>query len=243
MLTAGYAHLGSYFRETKHVPDGVRRRCLSDPEVMNDIRKRARETAEKQKDHGVFAVGIADEAFLSSRHERTEFCFSPHCTARYREWLQARYKTLAAVNAQWGTGYGAWDEIKGARTEEGIHGCSVPDRETEALVFVQQVQGTRNGPGSSRQGLVRVSQAGKTKVGQRYCENRGRGHARFFRKKEPGPGTAAPGSRFRVTKRVQQDTAPMVQCKAKCGRCAVAPGRIRIRPPGRSGPRGRRSTG
>ncbi len=32
--------------------------------------------------------------------------------------MQARYKTLAALNAQWGTSYASWDEVRGGRTED-----------------------------------------------------------------------------------------------------------------------------
>ena len=106
------------YRETKHSPSGVRSRCLSDPDIIEQVHTNAVEGAEKQKSSGIFAVGITDEAFLSSRHKRHEVCFGPHCQERYREWLKARYGTLDALNAQWDTSYASWDEVKGARTED-----------------------------------------------------------------------------------------------------------------------------
>ena len=106
------------FRCEKHTGNGVRPDCLSDPKVVADFTKSARETAQRQQPHGMFAVGITDEAFLASRHKRDEVCFCDHCQRRFREWLQARYKTLAALNAQWGTSYASWDEVRGGRTED-----------------------------------------------------------------------------------------------------------------------------
>jgi len=114
----GYVGGMAAYRETEHSPSGVRRRCLSDPKIIEQVRTSAAETAEKQKLFGMCAVGITDEAFLSSRHKRHETCFGPHCQARYRRWLQGRYGTLAALNAQWDTSHGSWDDVKGARTED-----------------------------------------------------------------------------------------------------------------------------
>ena len=114
----GYVGGMAAYREIEYSPSGIRRRCLSDPKTIEQVRSSAAETAEKQKKFGMFAVGITDEAFLSSRHKRHEVCFGPHCQARYRQWLEARYGTLAALNAQWGTSHGSWDDVKGARTED-----------------------------------------------------------------------------------------------------------------------------
>ena len=109
------------YRETEFSPSGVRRRCLSDPEIVKQVRTIAVDSGEKQEPFGLFAVGITDEAFLSSRHKRHEVCFGPHCQTRYRKWLQARYGTLAALNGQWGTSYESWDDVQGARTEDVRH--------------------------------------------------------------------------------------------------------------------------
>jgi hypothetical protein len=117
MLAGGYMR-GIGFRETGWNETGVRPTCLSDPAVIEAYRQTARESATNQRPYGFFGVGIADEAFLTSRHRRYEVCFSEHCQARYRRWLRARYPSLEALNARWGTAYRSWEEIRGARTEE-----------------------------------------------------------------------------------------------------------------------------
>lgn len=116
---AGYigVHSGA-FRCEKHTGNGVRPDCLSDPNVVANFTQLAREAAQGQQPHGMFAVGITDEAFLASRHKRDEVCFCDHCQRRFREWLQARYKTLDALNAQWGRSYTSWNEVRGGRTED-----------------------------------------------------------------------------------------------------------------------------
>lgn len=117
MLAAGYSGGGGAFREEAHAGD-VRRLCLSDPAVVAKFQAEARETASLQAPHGPYAVGITDEAFLSYHNQRQELCFCPLCTARFQQWLQARYPSLAALNAQWETNYAAWDEVRGVKTEE-----------------------------------------------------------------------------------------------------------------------------
>ena len=115
----GYVgRIGGHYRESKHPKDGVRSRCLSDPAVVSMIAEWTLEAAEAKKPYGLFAVGITDEAFLSSRHKRTEFCFGEHCQQRYRAWLEERYGSLDALNRQWGTSHGSWEDVRGVRTED-----------------------------------------------------------------------------------------------------------------------------
>ena len=119
MPGGGYMRgLSGIFRETKRSPHGIRSHCLSDPKVVKEIQQRARAAAALQKDYGLFAVGITDEAFLSSRHSRNELCFSPHCRQRFRQWLKQQYGTLSQLNEEWDTHYESWDQVRGWRTEE-----------------------------------------------------------------------------------------------------------------------------
>jgi len=117
MLAAGYCGGAGAFREEAHAGD-VRRMCLSDPAVVEKYTAAAKEAAAQQAPDGPYAVGITDEAFLSYHNQRQELCFCPLCAARFRKWLQARYPSLDALNAQWGTAYQAWDEVRGIKTEE-----------------------------------------------------------------------------------------------------------------------------
>ncbi len=119
MPVAGYMRPPpGVFRCEKHTKTGVRPQCLSDPAVVEKYTTAAREAAIRQQPYGLFAAGITDEAFLTSRHQRDEVCFSPHCQDRYRKWLQRSYRTLDALNAEWGTSYSDWSAIHGARTED-----------------------------------------------------------------------------------------------------------------------------
>ncbi|MBT3377685.1 MAG: hypothetical protein HN742_42120 [Lentisphaerae bacterium] len=118
LLAAGYIGGMHMFRENRNTGTGIRSRCLSDPEQIAQHVRRAREAAGEQQPYGLFAVGITDEAFLSSRHDRNELCHGPHCQKRYRHWLRSKYGTLVALNQEWGRTYASWEEVVGARTED-----------------------------------------------------------------------------------------------------------------------------
>ncbi|MEI6503556.1 MAG: beta-galactosidase, partial [Armatimonadota bacterium] len=117
MLNAGYSGGGGAFREDPH-PGNIRRLCLSDPKVVETFREQARKSAGPQRDEGIFAAGITDEAFLSYHNQRQELCLCPLCEARFQTWLQERYPSLDALSAEWGTSYTGWEQVKGTRTEE-----------------------------------------------------------------------------------------------------------------------------
>jgi beta-galactosidase len=106
------------FRLEKPSAGGIRPQCLSNPAVVEKYTASAREAAQRQRPYGMFAAGITDEAFLTSRHQRDEVCFCTHCQERYRRWLQQRYGSLEALNAEWGTKHASWSEVRGARTED-----------------------------------------------------------------------------------------------------------------------------
>ncbi|HET7100721.1 MAG TPA: alpha-amylase family protein, partial [Terriglobia bacterium] len=40
-----------------------------------------------------------------------EFCYCRYTQARFREWLEAKYKTLAALNKAWYRGFTSWDSV------------------------------------------------------------------------------------------------------------------------------------
>lgn len=44
-----------------------------------------------------------------------EFGFNPSTQARFRRWLQAKYKTLAALNAAWYRTFTSWDQVEAPR--------------------------------------------------------------------------------------------------------------------------------
>ena len=56
-------------------------------------------------------INWADFAFLSN----PEFCFCANTVGRFRRWLEAKYKTLDALNAAWYRKFTNWDQVQPPR--------------------------------------------------------------------------------------------------------------------------------
>ena len=56
-------------------------------------------------------INWADFAYLAN----PEFCFCPSSQARFRRWLEAKYKTLDALNAAWYRKFASWDQVQPPR--------------------------------------------------------------------------------------------------------------------------------
>lgn len=113
-----HSRAGRVFSGSATTEDGVRTPCLSNPEVIAQYTTEAPEEIAQYRRYGPFAINICDEATLANRAVRREVCFSEWCRSRYCEWLRAQYGAIAALNAEWGTNYASFDDIRGATTEE-----------------------------------------------------------------------------------------------------------------------------
>jgi beta-galactosidase GanA len=56
-------------------------------------------------------INWADFPYLKN----PEFCFCPGSQERFREWLKAKYKTLAALDAAWYRKFTSWDQVQPPR--------------------------------------------------------------------------------------------------------------------------------
>ena len=98
----------------------ARRPCLSDPETRKKISEAYQKLGQELKPYGPLAIAsLEDESELSgARYSNLEVCTSEHCTRRYRQWLEAQYKTIASLNAEWGASHGSFGQIEPMNFEE-----------------------------------------------------------------------------------------------------------------------------
>lgn len=47
-------------------------------------------------------------------------CYCPHCERKFREWLEARYPSIDALNQRWGRCYSAFDEVELPRSAQTV---------------------------------------------------------------------------------------------------------------------------
>lgn len=101
--------------------DNIRRPSLNDPAVMKKIEARCTRYAEKEQKYGLLFASVTDEAGLSSRQwplDSGEVDAHPENLREYRKRMQAKYGSIDRFNAQCGTAYKNFDELRPVLTSE-----------------------------------------------------------------------------------------------------------------------------
>jgi len=80
-----------------------------DPKWQETFRLSFRQLAEVSKGQGYLAAWFAG----NERHHRDlpRFVWSPHCAVKLGEFLAAKYATISALNAKWGTTFSSFDDL------------------------------------------------------------------------------------------------------------------------------------
>ncbi len=99
----------------------VRDYALDDPEWLNWARGEMRRIARKARDHEPVAYDIRDELSTTISANPFDYDFHPVTLAGFRDWLKTQYVDLAALNVQWETRFGSWDEVKPFTTDQIKH--------------------------------------------------------------------------------------------------------------------------
>ena len=89
----------------------VRKPCLTDPEYRRKLAERLTARAKQAAPFSTREFSMGDECHFRFGHQR-ELCFSPTCTARFRELLKREYGDLAALNREYGTSYASFVEVE-----------------------------------------------------------------------------------------------------------------------------------
>lgn len=92
--------------------------CLSQEPTKDTLERFAQFTARNLSPYRPVWYSLGDETGIGDQAAESGFCFSPECRAAFRVWLEKRYKTLDALNAEWGTKYTKWEEVRGATADE-----------------------------------------------------------------------------------------------------------------------------
>ena len=92
--------------------------CLSNPHIRERIQWIFTHEARMHRVTRPLYYTVSDEPGIANQAAPFDYCFSPYCKKAFRAWLKKRYGTLAAVNAEWGTDYKKWEDVRGATTDE-----------------------------------------------------------------------------------------------------------------------------
>ncbi|MBN1807800.1 MAG: beta-galactosidase [Planctomycetes bacterium] len=107
----------------------IRTPSLADPMVLRMLDRQCALAAQRQRDTAPLWYSLADEPGIANQAAPSDFDWHVESLRDFRIWLKEQYKTLDAVNAQYGTAYTDWDGILPMTNDEGIAAaCENPSR-------------------------------------------------------------------------------------------------------------------
>jgi len=95
----------------------VRDYCFDDPQWRGWARKEVESLVKKNAPHAPLLYNLRDELSVTQSANPFDYDFAPAALAGFRKWLEGRYHTLAALNAEWETQFKTWDEVKPFTTD------------------------------------------------------------------------------------------------------------------------------
>ncbi|MDR3284426.1 MAG: beta-galactosidase [Treponema sp.] len=121
---------------TKNLHGERHNHCLSSPVYREKVIRINTLLAERYKDHPALALWHISNEYGGE-------CHCPLCQARFREWLQDRYKTLDALNEAWWTSfwshtYTDWEQIESPSElgDTNLHGLNLSWRRFTSDQFI-----------------------------------------------------------------------------------------------------------
>ncbi len=113
-----YAKMKKQYAATRDKRLLVREYCLNDPGYRDLIRKELKQLVEPWAPFSPMSYYVYEEPSVTCYVDALDLCFSSHTMRAMREWLKTEYKSLAALNRQWGTSFSRWDDVTPDDTSE-----------------------------------------------------------------------------------------------------------------------------
>ena len=98
----------------------VREPSLSDPEWLKRIQDRLTRDVRALRPYRPLYYSLSDEPGIGDLSAYWDFDFSGPSLAAMRDWLKDGYRSLAALNEQWGTNFSEWEQVIPMTTDEAM---------------------------------------------------------------------------------------------------------------------------
>ena len=108
-------------QEPENLAAFVRSPSLSDPEWLHRAAQRLQRHVRAYAPLRPLYYSLADEPGIADLGAAWDFDLDPASLADMRVWLKRRYRTLAALNREWGTRFPEWGTVLPTRTDEAVH--------------------------------------------------------------------------------------------------------------------------
>ena len=98
----------------------VRTPGLSDPVWLGRVRERLDRIVRQERANRPLFYNLGDESGIADLAAAWDFDMAAESLAGFRTWLQGQYPNLAALNAEWGTGFAGWAEVTPELTDAAV---------------------------------------------------------------------------------------------------------------------------
>jgi hypothetical protein len=133
----------------------VRDYCLDDPAWLGWARQEMQTVVRKNREHEPLAYNIRDELSTTLSANPFDYDFNPLTLGKFREWLKTQYPGLGALNAEWETRFGSWDEVKPFTTDQIKNRMASGDALPRGKPDWQQLERLKFEPQAARQSPTR----------------------------------------------------------------------------------------
>jgi hypothetical protein len=109
------------YRENPRDPDLViRQPSLADPEWQRRVAQRLAEHVGVFGPYRPLYYNLADEAGIADLAAAWDFDMAPESLEGMRRWLQDQYRSLDALNREWGTDFAEWSDVRPMTTDDAL---------------------------------------------------------------------------------------------------------------------------
>ncbi len=98
----------------------IRHPGLSDPRWLERVSARFGRVVGDYARYRPLYYSLGDEPGIADLAANWDFDLAPASLAAMRQWLRSEYASLAALNAQWGTGFATWDAVMPVLTDAAV---------------------------------------------------------------------------------------------------------------------------
>ena len=114
----GYLERKRLYGETKDRAYLARVPCIHSDEFRKPVARALRKGIPPILKYSPLAYYIADESAITCYEDAFDLCWSEATLAEFRAWLKKQYRSLDALNAEWGTRYRDWAAVMPVTWEE-----------------------------------------------------------------------------------------------------------------------------
>lgn len=113
-----YLRRKAAYGKTKDTKYLARVPCIHTEDFRGPVREAVRKRMPGMLKYSPLAYYLSDESSITCYEDAFDLCWSDATLAEFRKWLRKGYRSLSALNAEWGTRYRSWEKVMPVPSEE-----------------------------------------------------------------------------------------------------------------------------